>query len=205
MRTIKHEVIGGGYSGKRKITIDACEFSTGEFEAMAIDDKGNELDGYTARDEDSIIDIFDTLIDKYASPLQKAVYSAGLVSGGKYTLAYCNDFGFPVAQKITFERLNLCTYAQFSDCVELICIPYRKRSKYRKILHDTSILIFEGWQDLPKNFGYTVERETADCTMQKSNYSCFDSHYIDDMEKVLKNPVVVYKNYKTGVNGKIYV
>lgn len=204
MRTIKHEEIGGGYSGIRKIIVDACEFSTGEFEAMAINDKGDELDGYTAWEEDSIIDIFNTLINKYASPLQKAVYNAGLVSGGKYTLAYCNDFGFPVAQKITFESLSLCTYAQFSDCVELICTPYRKRSKYRKILHDMSILIFEGWQDLPKNFGYTVEQETEDCTVRKSNYTCFDSHYIDDMEKALKNPMAIYRNYKTGVNGKIY-
>lgn len=204
MRIIKHEEIGGGYSGKRKIIIDACQLSTGEFEAKALDVNGNELDGDEAQDEDSIIDIFHTLINKYASPLQKAVYGSGLVAGGKYILAYCNDFGFPVAQKITFERLNLCTYAQFSDCVELIFTPYRKRSKYRKILHDSSILVFEGWQDLPENFGYTVERETEDCTVRKSNYTCFDSRYIDDIEKVLKNPIVAYRNYEIGVNGKIY-
>lgn len=204
MGTIKHEEIGGGHSGKKKIIIDACELSTGEFEAMVLDEYGNELAGYTAHNEDSIIDVFYSLVNQYAEPLQKAIYSAGLVSGRKYTFAYCNEFGFPVAQKITFERLKLCTYAQFSDCVELIFTPYHKRSKYRKILHDSSVLVFEGWQDLPENFGYTVEQETKDCTVRKSNYTCFDSHYIDDMEKVLKNPIVIYKNYKTGENGKIY-
>ena len=38
----------------------------------------------------------------------------------------------------------------------------------------------------------------------KSKYGCFDSRYIDDLENCFKNPVVIFKNYKTGVNGKIY-
>lgn len=204
MRTIKHEEIGGGHSGKKKIIIDACELSTDEFEAMVLDEYGNELAGYTAHNEDSIIDVFYSLVNQYAEPLQKAIYSAGLVAGGKYTLAYCNDFGFPVAQKITLERLKLCTYAQFSDCVRLVFKPYRKRILYAKTFYDNSLLIFDGWQELPKDFCFAVEQEAEDCTMKKSNYTCFDSHYIDDVERILKNPVVVYKNYKTGVNGKIY-
>lgn len=204
MRTIKHEEIGGGYTHARKIIIDACESSTGEFKAMALDEDGEELTGHKAHDEDSITEAFYNLINQYAEPLQKTVYCARLVPGGKYTLAYCNEFGFPVAQKITLDSVQLTSYAQFSDCVRLAFIPYCKRTKYTKTFYNTSLLIFEGWQDLPKNFGFTVKRETADCTMLKSNYSCFDSHYIDDIEKILKNPVVVYKNYKTGVNGKIY-
>lgn len=204
MRTIKHEEIGGEYSGKKKIIIDACEFSTGEFEAMVLDEEGEELAGYTARDKDSIIDMFHDLVNQYAEPLQKAVYGAGLVSGRKYTLAYCNEFGFPVAQKITLYSVQLTTYAQFSDCVRFVFTPYRKRTMYAETFYDTSLMIFKGWQDLPENFGYTVEQETEDCTLRKGNYTCFDSHYIDDMEKVLKNPIVIYKNYKTGVNGKIY-
>lgn len=204
MRTIKHEEIGGGYSGKRKIIIDACELSIGEFEAMALYEDGEELFGHETYDEDSIIDIFYNLIGQYAEPLQKSVYCAGLVSGGKYTLAYCNEFGFPVVQKITLDSVQLTTYAQYSDCVRLVFTPYRKRTMYAKTFYNTSLLIFEGWQDLPENFGFTVERETADCTMRKGNYACFDSHYIDDLEKVLKNPIVVYKNYKTDVNEKIY-
>ena len=204
MRTIKHEEICAGHMHTRKIIIDACEFSPGEFEAMALNEDGEELAKYEADDEDSIIDAFYNLVGQYAKPLQKAVYCARLVPSGKYTLAYCNEFGFPVVQKITLDSVQLTTYAQFSDCVRLVFVPYRKRTMYAKTFYNTSVLIFKGWQDLPENFGFTVERETADCTMRKSNYSCFDSHYIDDMEKVLKNPVVVYKNYKTGVNGKTY-
>lgn len=204
MRTIRHEEIGGGHTHTRKIIIDACEFSTGEFEAMVLTDDGEELAGYAAYDEDSITDVFYNLVEQYTEPLQKAVYCAGLVPGEKYTLAYCNEFGFPVTQKITLDSVQLATYAQYSDCVRLVFKPYRKRTKYAKTFYNTSLLIFEGWQDLPENFGFTVERETADCTMLKSNYSCFDSRYIDDMEKVLKHLVVIYKNYKTGVNGKVY-
>lgn len=204
MRIIRHVELGGKHSGRKKIIIDACELSTGEFEAMALDEDGEELTGHKAHNEDSITEAFYNLINQYAEPLQKAIYCAGLVPCGKYTLAYCNEFGFPVVQKITLDSVQLTTYAQFSDCVRLVFVPYRKRTMYAKTFYNTSVLIFKGWQDLPENFGFTVEKETADCTMRKSNYSCFDSHYIDDMEKVLKNPVVVYKDYKTGVNGKTY-
>lgn len=204
MRTIKHEEIGGGYSGKKKITIDACEFSTGEFEALVLDEAVEKLAGYTARDKDSITDVFYNFVERYTEPLQKAVYCARLVPNEKYTLAYCNEFGFPVIQKITLNSVQLTTYAQFSDCVRFVFAPYRKRTMYAKVFYDTSLLVFEGWQDLPKDFGFTMVRETANCTTRKSNYACFDSHYIDDVERILKNPIVVYKNYKTGVNGKIY-
>lgn len=204
MKTIKHEEIGGGNSGKKKIIIDACEFSTGDFEVMVLDEDGEELAGYTARDKDSIIDMFHDFVERYAEPLQKGIYSAGLVLGRKYTLAYCNEFGFPVIQKITLNSVQLTTYAQFSDCVRFVFTPYRKRTIYAKTFYNTSLIIFEGWQELPENFGYTVEKETKNCTVRKSNYTCFDSRYIDDMEKVLKNPIAIYKNYKTGENGKIY-
>lgn len=204
MRTIKHEEIGGGSTHARKIIIDACELSTGEFEAMALDEDGEELTGHKAHNEDSITEAFYNLINQYAEPLQKAIYCAGLVPGEKYTLAYCNEFGFPVTQKITLSSVQLTTYAQYSDCVRLVFKPYRKRTKYAKTFYNTTLLIFEGWQDLPENFGYTVERETEDCTVRKSNYTCFDSRYIDDMEKVLKNPIVAYRNYEIGVNSKIY-
>lgn len=204
MRKIKHEEIGGGYSGKIKIIISACELSTGNFEAMVLDKDGEELASYGASDEKSIIDIFYNMVERYAEPFQKSVYCAGLVSGEKYTLVYYNEFGFPVAQKITFNSVQLTTYAQHSDCVQLVFTPYRKKTMYTKTFYNTSLLIFEGWQDLPENFGYTMERKAGGCTIRKSNYTCFNSRYIDDIEKVLKNPVVVYKNYKTGVNGKIY-
>ena len=44
MKTLKHEEIGGDYSNKRKIIIDACEISSGEFSVMALYENGEELE-----------------------------------------------------------------------------------------------------------------------------------------------------------------
>lgn len=203
MRTINHQEIGGGFTHTRNIIIDTCQLSENEFETMVLINE-EEVDCITSITESEAITAFHSLIQKYAEPLQKSVYSAKLIPGSKYTLAYYNEFGFPVTQKIKFNSLQLTSYAQYSDCVRLIFTPYRKRTIHEKNFYGTSLLIFEGWQDLPENFGFTLESETADCTMRKSNYSCFDNRYIDDLEKALKNPVVVYKNYKTDINGKIY-
>jgi len=65
-------------------------------------------------------------------------------------------------------------------------------------------MIFEGWQDLKETDTKEVLKDDGNVKLVKSKYACFDSRYIDDLEKVFKNPVVIYKNYKTGVNGKLY-
>lgn len=40
--------------------------------------------------------------------------------------------------------------------------------------------------------------------MRRSKYGCFDPRYFEDVLGKLKNPVVVYKEYKSGANGKAY-
>lgn len=126
------------------------------------------------------------------------------MEGEKYTIAYCNDFGFPVACKIIFKGFKLCTYAQYSDCVKLIFRPYKKRSDYSMTLYNQSFLIFKGWQDLKnKDIKDTISANRI-VKVERSKYACFDSLYIDDMEKLLINPVVIYKDFKTGVNSKTY-
>lgn len=201
---IKHEELRGGYTMGKKIIIDACELAENDFEIMAIYEDGEEIDCKTAMTEAEAIQIFNQMIQEYAGKLQKAIYNANMVEGGKYTLVYCNDFGFPVAQKITFHGFNLCTYAQYSDVVRMIFTPYRKRKQYQKYFYDTSLMIFEGWQDLKEEDTKKVSQDDGNVKVTKSKYGCFDARYIDDLEKVFKNPVVIYKNYKTGVNGGIY-
>ena len=208
MKTIKHEELFGGYSGRRKIIIDICQLSESEFETMAMyEDNGfqidNELSCKAATTEAEAIKDFNTMIQEYAEPLQKALYNK-LVEGGKYTLVYCNDFGFPVAQKITFHSMELTTYAQHSDVVKMVFTPFRKRKMYAKRFYNMSLMIFEGWQDLKDEDTKIITREDENVKCMMSKYTCFDSRYIDDLEHVFKNPVVIYKDYKTGVNGKIY-
>lgn len=201
-RTIKHEELKGGYTMGRKIIIDSCEIF-GEFEIMAMYENGEELESRTVSTEIEAIKVFDNLLLKYAEPLQCALYNK-LQPGKKYTLVYLNEFGFPVAQKITFHSMRTTTYAQYSDVMEMIFTPYRKRTKYRKLIYNCSMMIFEGWQDLKEEEVKETLEDNKNVKITKSKYGCFDCRYIDDLENCFKNPVVIYKDYKTGVNGKIY-
>ena len=201
-RTIRHEELKGDYTMEKKIIIDACEIS-GEFEVMAMYEDGEELESKTVTTEIEAIKVFDDLFMKYAEPLQCALYNK-LHSGKKYTLVYLNDFGFPVAEKITFHSVRSSTYAQHSDVMEMIFTPYRKRTQYRKLFYSCSMMIFEGWQDLKEEEIKETLEDNKNVKITKSKYGCFDSRYIDDLENCFKNPVVIFKNYKTGVNGKIY-
>lgn len=201
-RTIRHEELKGGHTMEKKIIIDVCEIF-GEFEVMAMYGNGEELESRTVSTEIEAIKVFDNLLLKYAEPLQCALYNK-LQPGKKYTLVYLNEFGFPVAQKITFHSMRTTTYAQYSDVMEMIFTPYRKRTQYRKFFYNCSMMIFEGWQDLKEEEVKETLEDNKNVKITKSKYDCFDSRYIDDLENCFKNPVVIYKDYKTGVNGKIY-
>ena len=202
-RQISHMELFGGYSGKRKIIIDASEIF-GEYSVMALYENGEEIEEKISKSEKEAMDLYKKMVEKYLEPLQKAVFMAGLVPGNKYTLFYLNDFGFPVCQKITFERMEFSTYAQYSDVVKLIFKPYRKRSVYQKYFYNCSLSIFEGWQDLREEDTKILIKEDQNVKITQSKYSCFDANYIKDGNKLLKNPIMIYEDFKTGANGKIY-
>ena len=204
--TLDHEEIGGGYTMQRHITIDAADLrnTCGHIEVMALTGDGDELDSATVTDEAAALAEFNRMLQKYAGPLQKAMNAAELKPGHRYTLVYLAEFGFPVAQKITFDGMSFTTYAQHSDVVKLVFTPFRKRSKYSRRFFNCSLMIFDGWQDMDENAINETVRETEQIKITKSKYSCFSASYIEDLEKVFKNPVMIHKDYKTGVNGKIY-
>ena len=191
---------------QRKITLNAADlrFIGGQFEVMAMDHNGDELDTITTSDEAAALVEFNGLVQKYAGPLQKALNAAGLIPGHRYTLVYLNEFGFPVAQKITYDSMSFTTYAQHSDVVKLVFTPFRKRSKYSQRFYNCSLMIFDGWQDMNENDISETIREDEQIKVKKSKYSCFSASYIEDLEKVFERPVMIYKDYKRGVNGKLY-
>ncbi len=206
INSIRHEQIGGGYTMQREITLNAADLRPigGQFEIIALDHDGEELDSITADSEVAALVEFNKLVQKYAGPLQKALNAAGLVPGHRYTLVYLNEFGFPVAQKITFDSMTFTTYAQHSDVVKLVFTPYRKRSKYSKRFYNSSLMIFDGWQDMDESAIKETLKEDEKIKITKSKYSCFSASYIEDLEKIFKHPVMIYKDYKKGVNGKLY-
>lgn len=204
--SIRNEKIGGAYTMQREITLSVADLRAigGKYEIMALDHDGNELDCTTANSEGAALVEFNKLVDKYAGPLQKAVNAAGLIPGHKYTLVYLNDFGFPIAQKITFDGMTFTIYAQHSDVVKLVFTPYRKRSKYSKQFYNCSLMIFDGWQDMNESTIKDTLKDDGQIKITQSKYSCFSVSYIEDLERVFEHPVLIYKDYKQGVNGKMY-
>ena len=134
----------------------------------------------------------------------KQIKSSKVTVSRESALSILNDFGFPVAQKITFHSMKCTTYAQYSDVVEMVFTPYRKRSQYKKYFYNCSLMIFEGWQELKEEDTHEVLRDNGTVKTLKSKYACFDSRYIEDLEKVFKNAVVTYKKYEVGTNGRVF-
>ena len=205
VNSLYHAAIGGGYTLRRKIIINAADLRPlgGQIEVAAIDPTGEELNSATVTTEADALKAFNSMVQQYAEPLQKAVAAAELVPGHRYTLVYLSEFGFPVAEKITFHGFTLTTYAQHADAVRMTYNPYRKRTRCR-LFYDMSLLIFDGWQDLPDSAASVTVREDDAVKITRSKYESFSASYIEDAAQLLKNPVMIYKNYQTGVNGRVY-
>lgn len=154
-------------------------------------------------EEESIVDIKNYYINN-AEPFQKAILSANLVEGKRYTLVYLNDLGFPTADKITFAEAEPCQYAQFTDAVKLTFKRTRKRTKGVHYFYDCSLAIYEGWHDLEESDVLKKTGETKHTTKYETKYTCFDSRFFTELIQRLGEPIVEYKNLKTGKNGKIF-
>lgn len=202
--TIARQEIGGGYSMQRKIIVNCARLPDGEFEIMALYENGDELETVAAQTEETAMNLFDSVLQKYLQPLQKAVFAAHMRPEEKYTVLSLNDFGYPVARKILFKSLRCTTWAQYGDAVEIHCRPYRKRSDCKLRLYNKSFAIYEGWHDLPDDAWQTVVSRTEKTTVTKFNYECYSANYMEDCLAAMPQPLAVYKDYKTGVNGKLY-
>lgn len=206
INSLYHAEIGGGYTMRRKITINAADLRPigGQIEVAAITPDGEELAMTTTATEAEALAAFNDLVQQYAEPFQKAITAAGLVPGHRYTLVYLGEFGFPIVEKITFHGLTLTTYAQHADVVRLTYTPARCRSKRSRLFCGSSLLIFDGWQDLPESAANETLQDDGKVKITRSKYSCFSASYIEDAAALLHNPVLLYKAYQTGVNGKVY-
>ena len=203
VRKLWSQHLFGGNCRRQEIAVSAAEIN-GEYEIMALRTRdGEELENTKAATEEEAKKAYDEMLLHYLGPLQQEVFKADLagklVPGEKYTLFCLNDFGFPVAQKITYKSYEFTTYAQYDDVIDLYFVPARKRSMYHQLLHETSFAIFKGWQEIKKENVMVSEG-----IWERGKYGCFDSRYFDDGLKLLKNPVVIYKKYETGVDGKTY-
>jgi hypothetical protein len=194
----------GGNTIKNGIIINTDTNSTGEFKTVAKYENGAILQELTAQTANEAARNIHKVFNDYAEPRQKAFFNAGLVEGEKYTIMCMSDFGFPVTIKCKIIGVEYTTYAQHSDVVKVCCIPYKSRKARAYLFYSGSVIIFKGWQELKEEDTYNIEEVRENCIMRRSKYGCFDPRYFEDVLKKLKNPVVVYKEYKSGANGKAY-
>lgn len=204
MERLNYAVIGGGYSNTPKVEIETTKITDTAF-ATTVREHGT---GYrTRKDADTPEQAerdFTEARGRYLQPLQAAAFSAGMVDGGKYTILCYSDFGQLIAQKIRFHSMEPCTYAQYGDAVKITCTPFRKRGKHVWTLYNKSFAIYEGWQDLPESATMETLRETEKVKVQRWKWSCWNADGFTACKGILKNCLVVYEDFKRGVNGKMY-
>ena len=199
MSSLYHTKLGGGYTQRREIIIDAAdmrEYGANGFEVAALTKDGDELDMERCDTAEQAKAAYDALIQKYAEPLQRTIASADLRPGGRYTLVFHNEFGFPIAQRVTFWGYAMRTYAQHSDVVQLTVVYRREKTQWLKLfIGYEPLLIFKGWQELPESVVWRPTRLTRDGTRRVSKYESFSNQYIEDALRVLKDPVVIYRSH----------
>ena len=189
---LNHEEIGGGYAMGVRIIIDTTEIEPGVFETMALTQpQGDELAVERSATREEANWAFRDMVQKYAGPLQAAFYRAALQPEARYTIVTLGEFGFPLAQRVTFHSAKLTTYAQYSDAVELIVTPRGKRSQYRMTLYNKSFLIYAGWRELKDSATYNREKNDFGVTMI-SRYACFDDRYITDIKTMWPDYIAEY-------------
>lgn len=191
IKHLYHEEIGGGYAMRQKIVIDTSEIAPGEFETMALNGQGDELDVAKSSSREEAEREFRAMIQRHAGALQAAFYQAGMTEGKRYTMVFLGEFGFPVAMRMTFHSAKLTTYAQYDDAVELVFTPYKKRNAYRMHLYNKSFLVYNDWRVMPTDAAYNVERTKTSIT-RISKYGCFDERFIEDIKAMWPDYIVAY-------------
>lgn len=188
------EIMLGGTYG-RKIILDAAEIEPGRFEVLAMDEEGSEVDSITVDAADKLRPAFADLLDRLGHPLQAAFYRAGMKKDMRYTLVMLNDFGFPVALRLTFTSATLTTYAQYPDAVSMIFTPVKKRLSRYMYLYNHSFLIYSGWRELKDSIAYNASQDGSTVT-RMSKYACFDERFIDDIKQEWPDFIVAYDHDK---------
>lgn len=202
---IFHMELGGGYSMRKKVVLSTILLPEGDFETMAIHEDGEELACIISPIYDEAEAAFRSLVEQFAEPQQLAFYRSNLVPGQHYTMLRFSEFGFPQTVPFTLCSVKFGTYAQHSDVVFLKIRRKGCRSEQSIVLDHGSVMIFRGWQSLDPDSTVIVTQDTGTVrTTTISKYACFDHRFLEDAEKSLKDPVVIFKDYRQAPNGKVY-
>lgn len=111
--------------------------------------------------------------------IQEQFKNADLKQGQKLTMFYISDFGNVVTNRITLEKVEYTSYAQYDNNVKLTYMPQGKRSLYYSNYHD-KMLVYDGWLELPVTVLHDVSISNG-FTCTKTKYSSCDSKQYDEI------------------------
>ncbi len=118
----------------------------------------------------------------------------------KVTIYSKSEFmGNIIATETKLESFTFRKYAQYSNALEVIHTPKRKRTKYRKIYTpcggSPDILIVEGWNNPTPNGIYdeskteTKDTEFGQVTISRSSYMSFDDRFQSDFDTMINKDI----------------
>lgn len=167
----------------RNLNVRTEQKAPDSFVTTVTDTRTNELiDCKTACNEQDALQDFDDMLTTYALPLQARFHGARMKKGGRYTLVMLNDFGFPVALRLTFDHFTMDAYAQYDDAVCLFFTPFGKRKLRFLSVYARSFLLYDGWREFPDNAVWNITRSGNGIVARMSKYASFDERYMDDIK-----------------------
>ncbi|WP_226035653.1 LPD29 domain-containing protein [Aquibacillus saliphilus] len=108
--------------------------------------------------------------------IQEQFKDTNIKQGDKLTMFYISDFGSIVTSRITFDSVVNTTYAQYDNAVKLVFTPEKKRKLHYNYFHST-MLIYNGWYELPTNVLNEVEERNGFIVTSSKYHSCDNKQY----------------------------
>jgi hypothetical protein len=112
--------------------------------------------------------------------IQEQFKNADLQQGQKVTLFYISDWGSITKSHITIDKVEPAKYAQYDNAIKITFTPEGKRKQYYNYWYST-LLVYNGWLNLPEEVLYTIEETGTGLTMKKSKYLSCDKKQYDEI------------------------
>lgn len=129
--------------------------------------------------------------------IQEQFKNAALHQGQKLTMFYISDWGSMVTSRITLDKVEYTKYAQHDNAVKITYTPQGKRKQYYNY-HYSTILVYDGWLELPEEVLHEVVSDNGNIRMTKTKYGSCDKKQYDEIinyfiEQGIKPIINTYK------------
>jgi hypothetical protein len=113
--------------------------------------------------------------------IQDQFKEANLQQGQKITIFKISDFGNMTTNRITLDKVEYTSYAQYNNNVKITFTPEKKHKLYYNNYHG-EILVYNGWLDLPETVLHDVEESNGMVITRTKYLSCDKKQYDEIIE-----------------------